>query len=161
MTDRKDRIAMRGFVLRQWRGETLAFGFILLLAGLGIAGSLLGAMGAADTKGFWQNFVGGVAVVGLMSIPLWFAQRWLAAGRRMPSAEHVRKLRRTNFVLLALWVIVVGIAAVGFAMNLRANAPLESSAALIVFIAFITVWAFLVLRILWRLPSEPGVPREQ
>jgi len=61
--------------------------------------------------------------------------------------------------LLGLWVIVVGIEAVGFTMNLWANASLESSAALIVFLAFITVWAFLVLRVLWA--SFSGGPAER
>ncbi len=143
---------MRAFVLKRRAEETVVVAFLIALFGLGLVGSFLGGLAAADAAQFWQNFVGGIALLVVMTLPIWFLQRWLSMARPSTVTARLKEIRRISLVLLVLWIIGIGIASFGLAINVSRNASIEANVAVGLFIAYLAGWGLLVFRVLSGVP---------
>jgi len=147
-----NRAAMKAFVLKRRTDEMVVAAAMLALAAFGIAASLFGALASPDAEGFWQNFVGGIALLAMMTLPIWLLQRWRAMARPAVTPEGIRAFRWTNFLLFSLWLLGLGIVALGLGINITGQASLEANVAVGLLIAYVAGWGLLVFGV-FRRPS--------
>jgi len=142
---RSDRTAMADFVLRRRFDELAVLMFMGALLGLGLLSALMGALAAPDASGFWANFLGGIALLAAMTLPVWLVQRWQSLARPALSPERVRAFRLTRLALIVLWYVGLAIAAIGLVINFQTQAPFLANLAVALLIAYMAGWALLVL----------------
>lgn len=143
---------MEAMVLRRRMDEIAVFASLLALTGIGLGAALFGAIASPDAAGFWQNFVGGVALLAVMTFPIWLLQRWQSMARPPVTPEGIRAFRWTNLVLFCLWVAGLGIVILGLGINVTGQASLAANVAVGLLIAYVAGWGLLVFGVLRRPP---------
>ena len=156
-----DALAMSDFVLKRRWDELAVLAFLLALFALGILSALLGALASPDGSAFWSSFLGGGVLLAAMTLPIWLVQRWQSAARPVFAPDKVRTFRLTRLALLVLWLVGLGIAVLGLAINVRTQAPLAADLAVGLLIAYMAGWAFLVVFTLRRVARRRGWPTER
>lgn len=151
MPHAEDQDAMKEFVLERRWDEILLLVFMLCLFGLGITAAVLGGVAAPDARGFWQNFLLGTVVLIALTLPLWLVQRWQGRVRTVALRGRLREFRWMHLLLFALGLFVLAVTAAGLALNLTGRAPPGAVAALVIFLAYMVGWSFLVFRALQKL----------
>ena len=153
-----DQVAMADFSLGRGLDEIAVFGFMVALLVLGFLSALLGAVSAGGTSRFWESFLGGVALLAMMTIPIWFVQRWQAMARPVFSPQGVRAFGRARIALLVLWIYVLAVAGVGLVINFQTNASFEATLAVGMLIAYIAGWGVLLLLTFRKSAARAGRP---
>jgi len=147
-----NRQAMQPFVLKRRTDEMVVAASMLALAGLGVVASLFGAVASPDAAGFWQNFVGGVALLAMMTLPIWLLQRWQSMARPPVTPEAIRAYRLSGLVLLVLWILGLGLVILALGVNVTGQASLAANVAVGLLIAYVVGWGLLVFGV-FRRPS--------